>query len=420
MKPGTLYFSWRLALLLAAVVSVPVSAASPALSADVKAGQVLVSWDAPAAGLILEIADDLSATSDWWPAHLVASAQAGSQSIQVAPVAPRQFFRLGTNDYIAWFQTVEGPMTAPGEGVLLPHEHLFTDLRGPTVNGYGQADPEDVSRVMTPLMVDAKNHGVALLIECTGIGVGRNVPVIQRLSRESGLPVVIPTGVYGRANFAPPEHRAMTEDALTELFTRELREGIEGTGVKAGFLKIATSDSSMTALEEKFLRAAGRAARTTGASIASHTVRGAVAKRQADILESISPSIRFVWVHAQAERDRKWHRDLAARGIFIEFDSLGWAPSEDAGLITAIKELLAAGYGDRILLSHDAGWYQPGQPNGGTQKPFTYIAGTFLQKLKNSGVDEATVRKLTLENPARAFAFLSKPSEAPESLRSNR
>jgi phosphotriesterase-related protein len=246
------------------------------------------------------------------------------------------------------------------------------------------------------------------LIECTSIGVGRNVGLIQRLAQESGLALVIPTGVYGRANFAPPEHRGMTEDALTELFVRELREGIEGTGVRAGFLKTAASDTGMTALEEKFLRAAGRAAAQTGAAVASHTVLGSAAKKQTDILEAISPAIRFVWVHAQAERNRRWHRELAARGVFIEFDALGWTPAEDGTFITAIKELLAAGHGDRVLLSHDAGWYQPGQSNGGTQKPYTYLLGTFVPKLRSSGVDDATIRMLTEENPRRAFAFLTR------------
>jgi hypothetical protein len=177
----------------------------------------------------------------------------------------------------------------------------------------------------------------------------------------------------------------MTEDALTALFVRELREGIEGTGVRAGFLKTAASDTGMTALEEKFLRAAGRAAVETGAAVASHTVLGSTAKKQADILEAISPSIRFVWVHAQAERNRRWHRELAARGVFIEFDALGWTPAEDGTFITAIKELVAAGHGDRVLLSHDAGWYQPGQPRGGTQKPYTYLLGTFVPKLRAAG-----------------------------------
>ncbi len=306
-----------------------------------------------------------------------------------------------------WFATTAGPVVAEGLGIVLPHEHIFTDLRGPTAPGYGQADPADVVRVMAPLLADAHRKGVGVLFECSSIGVGRNVSVIAQVAEASGLPVVVPTGVYGRANFAPPEHQSMTEDELTALFIAEIRDGIEGTGIKAGFIKIATGSGPMTALEEKFLRAAGRAARETGAAIASHTTMGSNAVRQADILQSISPAIRFIWVHAQNESNRSLHRQLAARGVFIELDSLGWNPNQDPTFIAAIKELLAAGYADRILLSHDAGWYQPGQPNGGTQKPYAYLIDAFIRKLRGAGVDDATIRMITETNPIRAFGFKS-------------
>jgi phosphotriesterase-related protein len=311
------------------------------------------------------------------------------------------------SDYSWWFATTEGPVVAEGLGIILPHEHIFTDLRGPATRGYGEADAADVVRVMGPLLEEARQKGVSVLIECSSIGVGRNVSIIAQVAEASGLPVVVPTGVYGRANFAPPEHRNMSEDELTELFINEIREGMDGTDIKAGFIKIATGNGPMTALEEKFLRAAGRAASETGAAIASHTPIGSNATRQADILESINPAIRLIWVHAQNESNRSLHRQLAARGVFIEFDSLGWNPGQDSRLITAIKELLAAGYGDRILLSHDAGWYQPGEQSGGTQMPYTYLIETFIPKLRNGGVDDEAIRMITETNPIRAFGFKS-------------
>jgi len=306
---------------------------------------------------------------------------------------------------IWWFETTQGPIAAEGIGVILPHEHIFTDLRGPGTRGYGQADAADVVRVMAPLLEEAKEKGVGLLFECSSIGVGRNVSILSEVSKASGLPVVVPTGVYGRANFAPPEHRNMSEDELTELFISEIREGIEGTGIKAGFIKIATGGGNMTALEEKILRAAGRAARETGAAVASHTTTSNNATKQTDILESISPEIRFIWVHAQSVNNRSLYRQLAERGIFIEFDSLGWNPGQDSTYISAIKDMLAAGYGEKILLSHDAGWYQPGEQNGGSQMPYTYLIDTFIPKLRDSGVDDETIVMITEKNPIRAFGF---------------
>jgi len=309
--------------------------------------------------------------------------------------------------YSWWFETTQGPVLAEGLGIVLPHEHIFTDLRGPTTPGYGQADAADVVRVMAPLLSDARDKGVGILIECSSIGVGRNVSIVAQVAEASGLPVVVPTGVYGRANFAPPEHRNMTEDELASLFISEIRDGIEGTGIKAGFIKISTDEGPMNALLEKFLRAAGRAASQTGAAIASHTPTGSNAVRQVDILEAIDPAIRFIWVHAQNESNRNLHLQLAARGVYIEFDSLGWNPSQDSTYIAAIQNLLAAGHGDHILLSHDAGWYQPGQANGGTQKPYTYLIDAFLLKLRSAGLDDADISMITQTNPVRAFGFKS-------------
>ncbi|MBI2925502.1 MAG: TatD family hydrolase [Verrucomicrobia bacterium] len=304
-----------------------------------------------------------------------------------------------------WIQTTAERVRAETLGVVLPHEHVFTDLRGPEAPGYGQADAEDVVRVMKPLLAQAKAQGVDLLVECTGIGVGRNAPLIARLAKESGLRIVVPTGVYGRANFAPKEYREMSEAALTTWMVKDITEGIDGTGVKAGFIKIASSEKELKPLEEKFLRTAARAAKATGVAIASHTTSGTVAVRQADILREEGLLLdRFIWVHAQAERDLGFHKQLAARGVYIELDSVGGSAEEDARLLNMVKELIAAGHRDRILLSHDAGWYNPGQVNGGTQRPYTALLATFVPALRAAGLDEATVRRLIVENPRRAFA----------------
>ena len=129
----------------------------------------------------------------------------------------------------------------------------------------------------------------------------------------------------------------MSEDDLTAWMIKEIREGIEDTGIKAGFIKVASSETALTSLEEKFLRSAGRAAAETGAVVASHTTAGSVAVREANILQDISSTIRFIWVHAQAESNRSFYRQLAGRGVYIQFDSLGASPGDDTRLITAIK-----------------------------------------------------------------------------------
>jgi phosphotriesterase-related protein len=73
-------------------------------------------------------------------------------------------------------------------------------------------------------------------------------------------------------------------------------------------------------------------------------------------------------------------------------------------ILDRVLRMLDAGYGDRLLLSQDRGWYDPALPNGGEPKPYTYLSEIFLPKLREAGVDEATLKQLTVDNPFRAFA----------------
>ena len=306
--------------------------------------------------------------------------------------------------------TTAGPIKESAAGLILPHEHLFTDLRGPDKPGYGEADEADVIRIMKPLLVDASKAGVDTFIECTTIGVGRNIPIIAALARETGMQIVVPTGVYGRANFAPKKYAEMSEDDLARWMMVEIFIGIEKTGVQAGFIKTAASEKELRPLEEKFLRASARASLQTGAAIASHTASGAIARLQTDILKSLGVAEnRFVWVHAQAEPDVAIHKELARRGVYIELDSVGTSEEEDAKILKILRTLIDAGCENQILLSHDAGWYNPGQKDGGTQRPFTSLTKSFLPKLKKAGLTDVQIRKLTQQNPFRAFSRPEKP-----------
>lgn len=306
--------------------------------------------------------------------------------------------------------TTAGPIKASAAGLILPHEHLFTDLRGPDKPGYGEADRSEVIRVMKPLLDEASKAGVETLIECTTIGVGRNIPIVAALARESRIQVVVPTGVYGRAQFAPEKYAAMTEDELARWMMTEIVVGIESTRVQAGFIKTAASETELRPLEEKFLRASGRASLQTGAAIASHTTSGSVARRQVDILKSLGVNEdRFVWVHAQAEPDTEIHKQLAKRGVYIELDSVGNSEQEDEKILKMIQALIAENCEDRILISHDAGWYNPGEPNGGKQRGFTSLTKNFIPKLKKAGLTDVQIRKLTRENPFRAFSMPETP-----------
>ncbi len=289
-------------------------------------------------------------------------------------------------------------------GMILPHEHIFVDLGPIEEANYRRARPEEVIPVMAPEIEKIKALGVTALVECTPEGVGRRVDINLAVSKATDFPVVVPTGIY-REPWVPPWAQAATEDELYEWMLQELTAQIGDTGVQAAWIKVSAGDDGITPCEAKILRAAARAGAATGAVIGSHTIRGRVVWEQLAILEEAgyTPE-RFIWIHTQAEPDFSLHLAVARRGAWIEYDAIGSEQYSDEYFIHHIRQVLEAGLGDHLLLSHDRGWYDPSRPGGGTPKPYTHLSRVLLPKLEAAGLDSATLRQLTHTNPFRAFA----------------
>lgn len=304
--------------------------------------------------------------------------------------------------------TVRGPVETASLGLILPHEHLFTDLRGPHVADYAWGEPEAVIRVVEPYLMEAAAAGVTALVECSTVGVGRNLDMLRSLAQGTPIHIVAPTGVY-RDAYIPSALRQASEEQLAELWTKELTEGIEGTTVRAGFIKLAMSDDGPTPLETRNLRAAARSSRESGAAIASHTIGGRVAMEELDVLEAAGMDLRrFIWVHAQTEPDISVLEEAARRGAYVELDSVGAPHQSQPELIEKILALLDTGFEDQLLLSHDAGWFNPARPDGLPDEGFrgyTALVRDFLPGLRQRGVPDDVLQRITVDNPANAFAF---------------
>jgi len=287
-------------------------------------------------------------------------------------------------------------------GMILPHEHVFVDLRTPDSPGYAEADAADVIALMGPQIEAAKARGVTALVECTTGGVGRRADIDLAVSKATGLPIVVPTGNY-REPWIPAWVAEATESALEAWMLSELTEGMDDTGVLAGWIKLSAGDDGITPLEARILRAAARAAAQTGAVIGSHTIRGRVVMDQLDIIEAEGGSAeRFISIHTQAEPDFELNKAVGARGAWIEFDHIGRDPDDE--VLALVLRALEAGLGDQLLLSHDLGWYDPAQPGGGTPRPYTHLSDWLLPALRGAGIEEATITRLTHDNPFDAFA----------------
>ena len=298
--------------------------------------------------------------------------------------------------------TTLGPLTRDRLGAILPHEHVYVDLRTPQTPGYASGSADDVVRLMAPQIERIKALGITALVECTTGGVGRRADVDLAVSRATDFPIVVPTGNY-REPWIPEWVRAASETELETWMRRELTERFDEADYRAGWIKLSAGDDGMTPLEEKILRAATRAATATGAVIGSHTIRGRVVMDQLDIIESEGGRAdRFISIHTQAEKDFGLNLAVAERGAFIEYDNIGWV--EDEALLPLVLGVLQAGFGSHLLLSHDMGWYDPAQPDGGTPRPYTRLSEVFLPKLRAAGVDETVLTQVTHANPFAAFA----------------
>ncbi|GAA0311861.1 esterase [Kineococcus aurantiacus] len=301
--------------------------------------------------------------------------------------------------------TTLGALGAQDVGLVLPHEHLLVDFRPAGSPGFARADPAVFASVVDPLLAGAAAAGVTALVECTPPGLGRRVDLVLDASRRTGLPVVVATGVY-REPWVPDWVYGASDDELEAWMHRELTEGVEGSGVLAGFIKISAAEDGIRPVEERVVRAAARAAARTGALVGSHTTDGRVVLGQIDlaVAEGLAPD-RFLSIHTQTITDPGLRQAIVDRGAWIEFDDVGQGGRDgDARTLELVLDSLAAGQTGRVLLSHDAGWFDPALPGGGTPRPFTDLTGSFLPALRAAGVGAGVLDELCVRNPFRAFA----------------
>ena len=296
--------------------------------------------------------------------------------------------------------TVRGPVAADKLGFTLPHEHVMVDFGGAATAGKHRYEAENVINVMKPYLDDVHAQGIETLMECSPNFVGRDVEIFRSLSEQTGLNIVTNTGLYNNQYLPDYAHKKHVEN-LAEDWIAEFEYGIEGTGIKPGFIKTAVNEQP-NQLDLKMIRAAAIAHNVTGLVIATHTCLVKAAQKILAVLESyqVDPSC-WIFVHAHIEPDIQRLIDLAKSGIWIELDGLGFGKDDEH--LSKLLRLLEHGFEDQILLSQDAGWYNIGEENGGQINPFTRLNSEFLPLAKERGVNDTLIEKITRINPAKAF-----------------
>lgn len=300
--------------------------------------------------------------------------------------------------------TVKGPI-APGQmGTTLIHEHFLVDFIGADQITPSRWNRDAVVQKVLPHLLAAKKAGVKTMFDCTPAFLGRDVELLQQLSTQSGLHLVTNTGYYGaRENkYLPPWAFSETAEQLAQRWIDEAKNGIEGTGVRPGFIKISVDvQEPLSVQHQKLVRAAAHTHLHTGLTICSHTGLAAAASQQLALLQKagVHPSA-FVWVHAQMEKDLSTYALVAGMGAWVSLDGVGWSKPED--YVNALLFLKSQKLLHRVLISHDAGWYKPDEPDG-TFQGYTAIFKDLFPRLKAKGFTQKDQDQLLVKNPAAAM-----------------
>ena len=242
------------------------------------------------------------------------------------------------------------------------------------------------------------------MFDCTPAFLGRDVLLLRQLANQSGLQLVTNTGYYGAMeNKYLPAH-AFTETAqqLAQRWIDETKSGIDGTDVRPGFIKISVDvKGPLSDLHKKLVQAAGLTHLKTGLTIFSHTGPAAGAFEQLAILQKagVQPGA-FVWVHAQTEKDLSTYERAAQMGAWVSLDGMGWGSIDE--YVNALVFMKSKKLEHRVLISHDAGWYKPDEPDGSFQG-YTPIFTDLLPRLQEKGFTKKDIDQLLVKNPAAAM-----------------
>jgi len=310
---------------------------------------------------------------------------------------------LGGNNKI---MTVRGAVPANKIGSTLIHEHILVDFIGAAQYDPHRWNREEVVKKVLPYLVELKATGCKTLFECTPNYLGRDVMLLQQLSTLSGLHIITNTGYYGGSDnkFLPAQAFNETDLQLADRWISEHKNGIDGTAVRPGFIKISVNNSILSDVSKKLIRAAAYCHLQTGLTIASHTGPAIPAFEEIEIINQLGVgSDAFIWVHAQNEKDWKRYIIAAKKGAWVSLDGLNENNiGEYAEMLTFLKKEKQL---HRVLVSHDAGWYEPGKKDGGNFRGYTTLFQTLIPALKKAHFGERDIAQLIQYNPAKAFTI---------------
>lgn len=292
-----------------------------------------------------------------------------------------------------------GPVPPGSLGITMPHEHTFLDV----MREYrGDGLVHDATLIAADLR-DYASLGGRTIVDVTSRGLRPQPAQLPALARDTGVTIVAGTGFYRHPFLDEDWFDRHSTDEVADLLIRDIREGIDGTDVRAGIIGEIGCDRYLTPAEERSFRAAARAHLETGLTITTHAGRWPVGLRQLRLLrsEGVEPG-RVIIGHCDMVLDQAYHRAIAEAGAWVQFDTIQAEPDHVLDrTVAAIRALITAGFEDRLLLSQDICLVSQFRRMGGSG--YGYILREFTGRLRTGGISEPTIERFLVTNPARAL-----------------
>ncbi|MBF5001396.1 phosphotriesterase [Nocardia sp. BSTN01] len=317
-------------------------------------------------------------------------------------------------------ETVRGPLDTAALGKVLMHEHVFVlgeEMRQnyPDYPNHWDEDARVADAVAK--LRECAARGIDTIVDPTVIGLGRYIPRIQRINEQVDINIIVATGLYTynevpfQFHYTGPGLLFDVDEPLVELFVKDIREGIAGTGVKAAFLKCAIEEQGLTPGVERVMRAVGQAHVETGAPITVHTnvhnQSGLIAQKV--LAEEGVDLGKVVIGHSGDSTDLDYLCALADAGSYLGMDRFGLdvlLPFEQR--VDTVVRLVERGYAEKMVLAHDAAcfidWFSDeGKAAAVPNWNFTHISDDVLPALRERGVSDEQIDTMLVHNPRRYF-----------------
>jgi phosphotriesterase-related protein len=315
---------------------------------------------------------------------------------------------------MAEVQTVQGPVDADELGLTLVHEHVRFRDEAVAEQWPGRYD-EQLELDAALLAVNAaKDRGVRTIVDPTAMFGGRDVRFMKRIADETGVRIVACTGIY-TYDYLPHYFENRDVDVIADHFVEDIEIGVQGTEIRAAFLKCAADASGVTENVEKIHRAIARASVQTGAPIMAHSMPAvATAPRQVEIFEQEGVDMAKVQIaHCGDTDDVSYIEALIDRGVYVGLDRYGlemYLPIEARNATAAA--LLRAGHAERLMISQDfcatIDWFpleaaEVFENSGAIRNwSMTLVFDEVVPALREQGaMDDGAFQTVFVENPKR-------------------